>query len=127
MKYITTVYFYFLPYFIHLFSFNTYLPFQAVFFILVRPLSKNMYRRINKVVAELLWLELIWLIDWWAGVKVMNFFLRTVYTFCLFICIFFLNFSPCILDAYLVHIKDLFFEIVISFGIRYGSKIVVIK
>lgn len=81
MKYITTVYFYFLPYFIHLFSFNTYLPFQAVFFILVRPLSKNMYRRINKVVAELLWLELIWLIDWWAGVKVMNFFLRTVYTF----------------------------------------------
>ncbi|XP_062171892.1 1-acyl-sn-glycerol-3-phosphate acyltransferase 2-like [Alnus glutinosa] len=43
---------------------------QAVFFILVRPLSKNMYRRINKIVAELLWLELIWLIDWWAGVKV---------------------------------------------------------
>uniref|UniRef100_A0A2N9IVP4 1-acylglycerol-3-phosphate O-acyltransferase n=1 Tax=Fagus sylvatica TaxID=28930 RepID=A0A2N9IVP4_FAGSY len=29
-----------------------------------------MYRRINKVVAESLWLELIWLIDWWAGIKV---------------------------------------------------------
>ncbi|KAK1313899.1 1-acyl-sn-glycerol-3-phosphate acyltransferase PLS1 [Acorus calamus] len=29
-----------------------------------------MYRRINRVVAELLWLELVWLIDWWAGVKV---------------------------------------------------------
>ncbi|GMY16293.1 1-acyl-sn-glycerol-3-phosphate acyltransferase 2-like [Fagus crenata] len=43
---------------------------QAVFFILVRPLSKKMYRRINKVVAESLWLELIWLIDWWAGIKV---------------------------------------------------------
>ncbi|XP_010265751.1 PREDICTED: 1-acyl-sn-glycerol-3-phosphate acyltransferase 2-like [Nelumbo nucifera] len=43
---------------------------QAVCFILVRPLSKNMYRRINRVVAELLWLELVWLIDWWAGVKV---------------------------------------------------------
>lgn len=43
---------------------------QAVFFILVRPLSKNMYRRINKVVAELLWMELIWLFDWWAGIKV---------------------------------------------------------
>ncbi|XP_030952382.1 1-acyl-sn-glycerol-3-phosphate acyltransferase 2-like isoform X1 [Quercus lobata] len=43
---------------------------QAVFFILVRPLSKNMYRKINKVVAELLWLELICLVDWWAGVKI---------------------------------------------------------
>lgn len=43
---------------------------QAVFFILVRPISKNAYRRINRVVAELLWLELVWLIDWWAGVKI---------------------------------------------------------
>ncbi|CAM8889217.1 unnamed protein product [Rhodiola kirilowii] len=43
---------------------------QAVVYILVRPLWKNLYRRINKVVAELLWLELIWLIDWWAGTKV---------------------------------------------------------
>ncbi|KAI5392707.1 1-acyl-sn-glycerol-3-phosphate acyltransferase 2 [Lathyrus oleraceus] len=43
---------------------------QATFYVLVRPLSKNLYRRINRVVAELLWLELIWLIDWWAGVKV---------------------------------------------------------
>ncbi|KAF3452546.1 hypothetical protein FNV43_RR02979 [Rhamnella rubrinervis] len=43
---------------------------QAVFFILVRPLSKGMYRRINKVIAELLWLQLIWLIDWWAAIKV---------------------------------------------------------
>ncbi|KAB2606154.1 1-acyl-sn-glycerol-3-phosphate acyltransferase 3 [Pyrus ussuriensis x Pyrus communis] len=43
---------------------------QIVFSILVRPVSKSMYRKINKVVAELLWLELIWLIDWWAGIKV---------------------------------------------------------
>ncbi|KAF8398415.1 hypothetical protein HHK36_017342 [Tetracentron sinense] len=43
---------------------------QAACFILIRPLSKSIYRRINRVVAELLWLELIWLIDWWAGVKV---------------------------------------------------------
>ncbi|KAJ4844012.1 1-acyl-sn-glycerol-3-phosphate acyltransferase 3 [Turnera subulata] len=43
---------------------------QAVFYILVRPLSKNLYRRINKIVAELLWLELIWLLDWWAGLKI---------------------------------------------------------
>ncbi|XP_059462584.1 1-acyl-sn-glycerol-3-phosphate acyltransferase 2 [Corylus avellana] len=43
---------------------------QAICFVLIRPLSKNTYRRINRVVAELLWLELVWLIDWWAGVKV---------------------------------------------------------
>ncbi|TXG70464.1 hypothetical protein EZV62_005399 [Acer yangbiense] len=42
----------------------------AVFFVTIRPLSKNTYRRINRVVAELLWLELVWLIDWWAGVKI---------------------------------------------------------
>ncbi|KAA8518214.1 hypothetical protein F0562_015688 [Nyssa sinensis] len=43
---------------------------QAICFALVRPLSKNTYRKINRVVAELLWLELVWLIDWWAGVKI---------------------------------------------------------
>nr|ACV73676.1 lysophosphatidic acid acyltransferase 2 [Tropaeolum majus] len=43
---------------------------QAIFYVLVRPLSKSTYRRINRVVAELLWLELVWLIDWWAGVKI---------------------------------------------------------
>ncbi|KAH7557299.1 hypothetical protein ACOSP7_026902 [Xanthoceras sorbifolium] len=43
---------------------------QAVCFVTIRPLSKNTYRRINRVVAELLWLELVWLIDWWAGVKI---------------------------------------------------------
>ncbi|KAI6696737.1 hypothetical protein NL676_016856 [Syzygium grande] len=46
---------------------------QAVCFVLVRPLSKSTYRRINRVVAELLWLELIWLVDWWAGVKIQVF------------------------------------------------------
>ncbi|KAK7336589.1 hypothetical protein VNO77_17135 [Canavalia gladiata] len=46
---------------------------QAICYVLVRPLSKNLYRRINRVVAELLWLELVWLIDWWAGVKVQVF------------------------------------------------------
>ncbi|CAA0829891.1 1-acyl-sn-glycerol-3-phosphate acyltransferase 2 [Striga hermonthica] len=43
---------------------------QAVCYVLIRPLSKNFYRRINRVVAELLWLELVWLIDWWAGVQI---------------------------------------------------------
>ncbi|XP_049379259.1 1-acyl-sn-glycerol-3-phosphate acyltransferase PLS1-like isoform X2 [Solanum stenotomum] len=43
---------------------------QALLFILVRPFSKNIFRRINKEVAELLWLEIVWLFDWWANVKV---------------------------------------------------------
>lgn len=43
---------------------------QAFFYVLIRPLSKKTYRKINKVVAELLLLELIWLFDWWAGIKV---------------------------------------------------------
>ncbi|GAB2218377.1 hypothetical protein Droror1_Dr00001599 [Drosera rotundifolia] len=44
--------------------------FQAILYVLVRPLSKDMFRRFNKTVAELLWLELVWLFDWWAGMKV---------------------------------------------------------
>ncbi|KAI4300755.1 hypothetical protein L6164_034093 [Bauhinia variegata] len=46
---------------------------QAICYVLLRPLSKNLYRRINRRVAELLWLELVWLIDWWAGVKIQVF------------------------------------------------------
>ncbi|KAL3533836.1 hypothetical protein ACH5RR_007357 [Cinchona calisaya] len=44
--------------------------FQGIFFVIIRPLSKNSYRRINRVLAELLWLELIWVVDWWARVKI---------------------------------------------------------
>ncbi|CAN8288312.1 unnamed protein product [Cochlearia groenlandica] len=43
---------------------------QLLFFIIVRPFSRSLYRRINKTVAELLWLQLIWLIDWWACIKI---------------------------------------------------------
>ncbi|CAI9761629.1 unnamed protein product [Fraxinus pennsylvanica] len=43
---------------------------QALLLVLVRPLSKNAYRRINKEVTELLWLEVIWLFDWWTNIKV---------------------------------------------------------
>ncbi|KAL1813568.1 hypothetical protein ACET3Z_023633 [Daucus carota] len=43
---------------------------QALFFLTVWPFSKNTFRRINSQVAELLWLEFVWLADWWAGVKV---------------------------------------------------------
>ncbi|KAK7392863.1 hypothetical protein VNO78_21313 [Psophocarpus tetragonolobus] len=46
---------------------------QAICYVVVRPVSKSLYRRMNRVVAELLWLELVWIIDWWAGVKVQVF------------------------------------------------------
>ncbi|GMH18721.1 hypothetical protein Nepgr_020562 [Nepenthes gracilis] len=46
---------------------------QATCFVLIRPLSKNTYRRINRVLAELLWLELVWIVDWWAKVKIQIF------------------------------------------------------
>ncbi|KAJ9543779.1 hypothetical protein OSB04_023486 [Centaurea solstitialis] len=43
---------------------------QALIFVTIRPFSKSIFRRINRMVAELLWLELVWIVDWWAGVKV---------------------------------------------------------
>ncbi|KAD3338583.1 hypothetical protein R6Q59_026595 [Mikania micrantha] len=43
---------------------------QAIIFVIIRPFSKSLFRRINRLVAELLWLELVWIVDWWAGVKV---------------------------------------------------------
>ncbi|KAK4338815.1 hypothetical protein RND71_040277 [Anisodus tanguticus] len=42
---------------------------QASCFVVVRPISKSTYRRINRIFAELLWLELVWIVDWWAAVK----------------------------------------------------------
>ncbi|XP_050228179.1 1-acyl-sn-glycerol-3-phosphate acyltransferase 2 [Mercurialis annua] len=44
--------------------------FQAIFFVLIRPISKNTYRTINRALAELLWIELVWVVDWWAGLKI---------------------------------------------------------
>ncbi|KAI3526083.1 hypothetical protein L2E82_00944 [Cichorium intybus] len=43
---------------------------QALIYVTVRPFSKSIFRRLNRMVAELLWLELVWIVDWWAGVKV---------------------------------------------------------
>ncbi|WZZ07766.1 hypothetical protein YC2023_093687 [Brassica napus] len=43
---------------------------QLVLFIFVRPVSRNVYRRTNTSVVELLWLQLIWLVDWWAFMKI---------------------------------------------------------
>ncbi|KAF5772016.1 putative 1-acylglycerol-3-phosphate O-acyltransferase [Helianthus annuus] len=37
---------------------------------LIVNLLQSLFRRINRKVAELLWLELIWIVDWWSGVKV---------------------------------------------------------
>ncbi|XP_025014464.1 1-acyl-sn-glycerol-3-phosphate acyltransferase 2 isoform X1 [Ricinus communis] len=44
--------------------------FQAICFVLIRPISKSSYRMINRALAELLWLELVWLVDWWAKIKI---------------------------------------------------------
>ncbi|KAJ3674035.1 hypothetical protein LUZ60_006027 [Juncus effusus] len=44
--------------------------FQAVLFVFIRPVSRSLYRRINRSLVELIWLQLVWLVDWWAGVKV---------------------------------------------------------
>ncbi|XP_057451691.1 1-acyl-sn-glycerol-3-phosphate acyltransferase 3-like [Lotus japonicus] len=43
---------------------------QAIIFLFIRPISRRFYKRINKVITESLWLELVWLIDWWAGIKI---------------------------------------------------------
>uniref|UniRef100_A0A0C9RVC8 1-acylglycerol-3-phosphate O-acyltransferase n=1 Tax=Wollemia nobilis TaxID=56998 RepID=A0A0C9RVC8_9CONI len=43
---------------------------QILCFIILWPFSKRLYRMANRVVAELLWIELVWLVDWWAGLKI---------------------------------------------------------
>ncbi|XP_050138371.1 1-acyl-sn-glycerol-3-phosphate acyltransferase PLS1-like [Malus sylvestris] len=43
---------------------------QAVCFLTIRPLSKSAFRQINGAVASFLWLDLIWLMEWWGGLKV---------------------------------------------------------
>ncbi|KAH9615209.1 hypothetical protein KSS87_021853, partial [Heliosperma pusillum] len=43
---------------------------QAILYITVRPFSKSLQRRLNKEIAELLWLEVVWVFDWWAGMKI---------------------------------------------------------
>ncbi|XP_044482055.1 1-acyl-sn-glycerol-3-phosphate acyltransferase PLS1-like [Mangifera indica] len=43
---------------------------QATLFLTIRPLSKNTFRKINGAISEILWLGIIWLLEWWAGLKV---------------------------------------------------------
>ncbi|PWA54188.1 Phospholipid/glycerol acyltransferase [Artemisia annua] len=40
---------------------------QAIIFVVVRPFSKSLFRRLNRMVAELLWLELVWIVDCLLG------------------------------------------------------------
>ena len=43
---------------------------QVLTCILLLPFSRSAYRRVNRFLMELLWSEPVWLMDWWAGVKV---------------------------------------------------------
>ena len=43
---------------------------QALCYIILRPFKEKLYRMVNRIVAELLWLELVWLFEWWEGVKI---------------------------------------------------------
>ncbi|XP_037496800.1 1-acyl-sn-glycerol-3-phosphate acyltransferase PLS1 [Jatropha curcas] len=43
---------------------------QGSCFLLIRPFSKSAYRKIVGVVTEILWLTLIWLMDWRAGLEI---------------------------------------------------------
>lgn len=104
--------------------------FQAVCFVTIRPLSKNTYRRINRWVAELLWLELVWIVDWWAGVKVLtnSHIIVTIYSYAFQIFFFFwlillyndqclsiVNFVLCLLHCiFLDHITSIFNLYVVS-------------
>lgn len=43
---------------------------QALLFLIVLPFSRNLYRRANIFMMDLLWSELVWLVTWWAGIKI---------------------------------------------------------
>ncbi|KAI5083992.1 hypothetical protein GOP47_0000161 [Adiantum capillus-veneris] len=43
---------------------------QVLTLIFLLPISRSIYRKANVVLMELLWSELVWLMDWWAGVQI---------------------------------------------------------
>lgn len=43
---------------------------QVVLYLTIRPLSKSTFRRINGAVVELLWLQVVWMMEWWSGLEV---------------------------------------------------------
>jgi lysophosphatidic acid acyltransferase/lysophosphatidylinositol acyltransferase len=44
---------------------------QVLSVLLFLPFSRKAYRLANIMLMESLWSELVWLLDWWAGVKVL--------------------------------------------------------
>jgi lysophosphatidic acid acyltransferase/lysophosphatidylinositol acyltransferase len=46
---------------------------QVLSVLLFLPFSRKAYRLANIMLMESLWSELVWLLDWWAGVKVLLF------------------------------------------------------
>ncbi|KAL6144319.1 hypothetical protein ACLB2K_055013 [Fragaria x ananassa] len=45
---------------------------QAICFVCIWPISENAYTRLNGVVKELDWRVLMGLVDWWAGVRILE-------------------------------------------------------
>lgn len=43
---------------------------QVISVLFILPFSRRAYRVVNMIMMEALWSELVWLLDWWAGVKV---------------------------------------------------------
>eukprot|EP00250_Pteridium_aquilinum_P006111 c16092_g2_i1 orf=3-614(-) len=43
---------------------------QVLTWIFLLPLSRSTYRRVNIFLMELLWSELVWLMDWWGKVEI---------------------------------------------------------
>lgn len=43
---------------------------QAALYLTIRPISKNTFRKINGAIAEILWLQILCLMEWWAGIEV---------------------------------------------------------
>ncbi|KAB2068233.1 hypothetical protein ES319_A08G017200v1 [Gossypium barbadense] len=43
---------------------------QVSCYLTIWPVSKSTFRRINGAITELLWLEVVWLMEWWSGFEV---------------------------------------------------------
>ncbi|XVF47400.1 hypothetical protein PTKIN_Ptkin03bG0106000 [Pterospermum kingtungense] len=43
---------------------------QVACYLTIRPLSKSTFRRINGAVVEMLWLQSVWMMEWWSGLEV---------------------------------------------------------
>ncbi|KAK8559725.1 hypothetical protein V6N13_016461 [Hibiscus sabdariffa] len=43
---------------------------QVICYVTIRPVSKSKFRRINGAITELLWLESVWMMEWWSGFEV---------------------------------------------------------